>query len=133
MNWRTWALMMMVMIDGAIGVVNVVIVMNRGIVVRNNNGDGFKSSHQKWWWWWSFSKFFLNPSLTHTHNNACIEKQGNINKRERKTKGRKRSETNAQVVIISNNGDKLRSSNCNRQWWWSYSFQTLVTHDNEIT
>ncbi len=38
---------MMVMIDEAIGVVNVVIVMNRGIVVRNNNGDGFKSSHQK--------------------------------------------------------------------------------------
>lgn len=72
MNWRTWALMMMVMIDEAIGVVNVVIVMNWGIVVGNNNGDEFKSSYQKWWWWWSFSKFFLNPSWTPSWEYCCF-------------------------------------------------------------
>jgi hypothetical protein len=56
--------------------------MSSKALTKNNDGDDH------------FQSSFLNPSHTHT-NHACNEKQGNITRGERKTKGKKRSEENA--------------------------------------
>jgi hypothetical protein len=104
MSWGTWTLTMMVMIDGVIGIVNVVIVMNWRILVGKNDGDEFKSSNQKQWWWWTF---LLEPlSLTHTHTQSCLHWKTMKDKLKRKKHKREKKKWG-----------KCSSNYCKQQWW----------------